>query len=164
MPDSPRHKRAQAPPELRPTFTLKLETKPGAGANALKFLLKRLARQYGFKCLDVREEVAGTVALHPSNRAAQAFQQLRDDVARPSRVLETCPLLAVVPLDPNARVLMIETAITDNAPPFNQPWPPTGLGDGWHAVDKFSTDQRTFWRRIRLEHAQPLPRAVPFIR
>ena len=53
-------------------------------------------------------------------------------------------------LDPNASVLVIETAITDNAPPFNQPWPPTGLGDGWHAVDKFSTRQRTFWRRIRL--------------
>jgi hypothetical protein len=57
--------------------------------------------------------------------------------------------------------LVIETAITDNAPPFNQPWPPTGLGDGWHAVDKFSTRQRTFWRRIRLEHAPPSPRACP---
>jgi hypothetical protein len=62
---------------------LKIEAKPGrAGINALKFLLKRLARQYGFKCLDAREEVAGTAALHPSNRTAQAFQQLRDDVAR----------------------------------------------------------------------------------
>ena len=56
----------------------------------------------------------------------------------------------VVPFAPNASALVIETAITDNAPPFNQPWPPTGLGDGWHAVDKFSTRQRTFWRRIRL--------------
>jgi hypothetical protein len=67
----------------------------------------------------------------------------------------------VVPLDPNASALVIETAITDNAPPFNQPWPPTGLGDGWHAVDKFSTRQRTFWRRIRLEYARPSPRARP---
>jgi hypothetical protein len=39
----------------------------------------------------------------------------------------------VVPFDPNASALVIETAITDNAQPFNQPWPPTGLGDGWHA-------------------------------
>ena len=57
-------------------------------------------------------------------------------------------------------VLVIETAITDNAPPFNQPWPPTGLGDGWHAVDKFSTRQRTFWRRIRTRtRAAVTPRA-----
>jgi hypothetical protein len=155
MADSPRHKRAQAPLGLRPTFTLKIETKPGAGTNALKFVLKRLARQYGFKCLDAREEVASAAALHPSNRTAQAFQQLRDDVARRARV---------VPLDPNASELVIETAITDNAPPFNQPWPPTGLGDGWHAVDKFSTRQRTFWRRIRLEQARPSPRARPIHR
>ena len=67
----------------------------------------------------------------------------------------------VVPLDPNASALVIETAITDPAPPFNQPWPPTGLGDGWHAVDKFSTRQRTFWRRIRLEYSRPSPRARP---
>jgi len=57
--------------------------------------------------------------------------------------------------------LVIETAITDNAPPFNQPWPPTGLGGGWHAVDKFSTRRRTFWRRVRLEPARPSPRARP---
>jgi hypothetical protein len=61
----------------------------------------------------------------------------------------------------SASALVIETAITDNAPPFNQPWPPTGLGDGWHAVDKFSTGQRTFWRRIRLEYARPSSRARP---
>jgi len=64
-------------------------------------------------------------------------------------------------LELTVAALVIETAITDNAPPFNQPWPPTGLGDGWHAVDKFSTRQRTVWRRIRLEHAQPSPRARP---
>jgi hypothetical protein len=61
----------------------------------------------------------------------------------------------------NASALVIETAITDNAQPFNQPWPPTGLGDGWHAVDKFSIRQRTFWRRIRLEYARQSPRARP---
>ena len=33
-----------------------------------------------------------------------------------------------------------------------------------HAVDKFSTRQRTFWRRIRLEHARPSPRARPIHR
>ena len=64
----------------------------------------------------------------------------------------------------NTSVLVIETAITTNAPPFNQPWPPTGLGDGWRAVDKFCTRQRTFWRRIRLEYARPSPRARPFHR
>jgi hypothetical protein len=153
MVDRPHHKRAQAPPELRPTFTLKIEAKPGAGTNALKFLLKRLARQYGFKCLDAREDVAS--ALHPSNRTAQTFQQLRDDVARRARV---------VPLDTNASALVIETAITDNVPPFNQPWPLTGLGDGWRAVDKFSTHQRTFWRRIRLEYARQSPRVRPIHR
>jgi len=132
---------------------LNIEARPGAGTNALKFLLQRLARQYGFKCLDAREEVAS--ALHPFNRTAQAFQQLRDDVARRARV---------VPLDPNASALVIETAITDNAPPFNQPWPLTGLGEGWHAVDKFSTRQRTFWRRFRLGHARRSPRARPIHR
>jgi hypothetical protein len=134
---------------------LKIKAKPGAGTNALKFLLKRLARQYGFKCLHAHEEVASAAALHPSNRTAQAFQQLRDDVARRVRV---------VPLDSDASALVIETAITDNAPPFNQPWPPTGLGDGWHAVDEFSSDQRTYWRRIRLEPARPSPRATPIHR
>jgi len=126
-----------------------------AGTNAVKLSLKRLAPQYGFQSLDAREEVASAAALHSSDRTAQAFQQLRDDVARRARV---------VPLDPNASALVIETAITDNAPPFNQPWPPTGLGDDWHAVDKFSTRQRTFWRRIRLEHARPSPRARPIHR
>jgi hypothetical protein len=70
----------------------------------------------------------------------------------------------VVAPDPNATALVIETAITDNAQPFNQPWPPTGPGDGWHAVDKFSTRQRTFWRRIRLERVQPSPRTRPIHR
>ena len=64
----------------------------------------------------------------------------------------------------DASALVIETAITDNAQPFNQPWPPTGLGDGWHAVDKFSSRRRTFWRRIRLEHTRPSPRGRPIHR
>jgi hypothetical protein len=124
-----------------------------AGTNAVKFLLKRLARQYDFQSLNAREEVASAAALHPSNRTA--LQQLRDDVA--SRV-------RVVSFDPNTSALVIETAITDNAPPFNQPWPPTGLGDGWRRIDEFSTRQRTFWRRIRLEYARPSPRARPIHR
>jgi hypothetical protein len=80
---------------------------------------------------------------------------------QPSLQLDVLHNADPLPLDPNASALVIETAITDNAPPFNQPWPPTGLGDGWHAVDKFSTRQRTFWRRIRLEYARPSPRARP---
>jgi len=136
------HIRAEKPPE-------------NAGTNAVKFLLKRLPRQYGFESLNGREEVALAAALHPSNRTTQAFQQLRDDVASRARA---------VPFDPNASALVIETAITNNAQPFNQPWPPTGLCDGWHAVEKFSTRQRTFWRRIRLEHARPPPRARPIHR
>ena len=136
------HIRAEKPPE-------------NAGTNAVKFLLKRLPRQYGFESLNEREEVALAAALHPSNRTTQAFQQLRDDVASRARA---------VPFDPNASALVIETAITNNAQPFNQPWPPTGLCDGWHAVEKFSTRQRTFWRRIRLEHARPPPRARPIHR
>ena len=83
------------------------------------------------------------------------------------RVPRTKPNLCIVDngkASTNTSALVIETAITDNAPPFNQPWPPTGLGDGWHAVDEFSTHQRTFWRRIRLEYARPSPRARPIHR
>jgi hypothetical protein len=83
------------------------------------------------------------------------------------RAPRTTPNLCIVDngkASTNASALVIETAITDNALPFNQPWPPTGVGDGWHAVDKFSTRQRTFWRRIRLEYARPSPRARPIHR
>ena len=38
----------------------------------------------------------------------------------------------VVPPDPNARALVIEREVTDDLD--KQPWPPTGLGDGWHLV------------------------------
>jgi hypothetical protein len=44
----------------RTIFTLRIVAgKPGsAGIRALRFLLKRLLRQYGFTCLDLREDVA----------------------------------------------------------------------------------------------------------
>ena len=38
----------------------------------------------------------------------------------------------VVPRDPNATALVIEREVTDDVD--GQPWPPTGLGDGWHLV------------------------------
>jgi hypothetical protein len=96
-----------------------------------------------------------------SFRRDRAFRPIAPVHVRAPR---TTPNLCIVDngkASTNASALVIETAITDNAPPFNQPWPPTGLGDGWHAVDKFSTRQRTFWRRIRLEYARPSPRARP---
>jgi hypothetical protein len=44
------------PPEHRPIFALKIEGKPGgASIRALRFLLKRLLKQYGFVCRDIRE-------------------------------------------------------------------------------------------------------------
>jgi hypothetical protein len=43
----------------RTIFTLRIAGKPGAaGVRALRFLLKRLLRQYHFVCLDLREDVA----------------------------------------------------------------------------------------------------------
>jgi hypothetical protein len=45
------------PPDRRPIFILRIEGRPGAaGIHGLRFLLKRLLRQYGFVCLDIREE------------------------------------------------------------------------------------------------------------
>jgi len=104
-----------------------------------------------------------------SHKAAKFLADVIDRFGKPIapvrvRVSQTKPNLRIVDngeASTNASALVIETAITDNAPPFNQPWPPTGLGDGWHAVDKFSTGQRTFWRRIRLEYARPSSRARP---
>jgi hypothetical protein len=46
--------------------------------------------------------------------------------------------------------LVIETATTYNAPPHDQPWPPTGLGDGWHLVRSYPDCKQTLWRRVRL--------------
>jgi len=44
--------------ELRPIFVLRLVAPPGAdGMRALKFLLKPLLRQHGFRALEVREEL-----------------------------------------------------------------------------------------------------------
>lgn len=46
-----------AEPAARPTFLLRLEARPGvAPIRALRWLLKGLARQHGFRCLDVRED------------------------------------------------------------------------------------------------------------
>jgi hypothetical protein len=63
----------------RTIFTLRIASKPGtAGIHALRFLLKRLLRQYGFRCLDIREEAPP--APDVSNQVADAFGQLRRDV------------------------------------------------------------------------------------
>lgn len=49
-----------APPAPEPrgsVFVLTLQARPGvAGVRALKWLLKTLGRQHGFRCLDVRED------------------------------------------------------------------------------------------------------------
>ena len=43
--------------ESLPTFTLRIEGKPGtAGIHALRALLKTLLRRHGFRCLDARQE------------------------------------------------------------------------------------------------------------
>jgi hypothetical protein len=66
----------QQPPDHRPIFTLRIVGKPGsAGTRAMRFLLKRLLRQYNFTCLDIREEPAP--AREVSNQAAP------DDSGRP---------------------------------------------------------------------------------
>jgi hypothetical protein len=63
----------------------------------------------------------------------------------------------VVPPDPNARALVIEREVTDDLD--RQPWPPTGLGDGWHLVRSYPDCKQTLWRRIRLAHAPKSPGA-----
>jgi hypothetical protein len=63
----------------RTIFTLRIAGKPStAGVRSLRFLLKRLLRQYGFVCLDIREESAPTP--DTSNRIADAFTELRHNV------------------------------------------------------------------------------------
>jgi hypothetical protein len=45
----------QQPPE-RPVFVLRIEGRPGAdNIKSLRWVLKRLLRRYGLKCLDARE-------------------------------------------------------------------------------------------------------------
>ena len=63
----------------RAVFPLRIAGKPGtAGIHALRFLLKRLLRQYGFVALDVRKDGAGAHYIHASfhlaslRRAAKA--------------------------------------------------------------------------------------------
>jgi hypothetical protein len=62
----------------RAVFTLRIAGKPGtAGIHALKFLLKRLLRQYGFVALDVREETESEHITY-----TQVFTELRHNVAK----------------------------------------------------------------------------------
>jgi hypothetical protein len=46
----------RARPEQRPIFTLKLEGKPGTAIRSLRWLLKTLLRQHGFRCVEAIEE------------------------------------------------------------------------------------------------------------
>jgi hypothetical protein len=61
-------------------FILRLEGKPGTGIRALRWLLKRLLRQHGLRCLDAHEESAPV--RDPANEVADAFAGLRRDVHR----------------------------------------------------------------------------------
>jgi hypothetical protein len=63
----------------------------------------------------------------------------------------------VVPPDPDATALVIEREVTDDLD--RQPWPPTGLGDGWHLVRSYADCKKTLWRRIRLANAPMSPGA-----
>ena len=63
----------------------------------------------------------------------------------------------VVPRDPNATALVIEREVTDDLD--RQPWPPTGLGDGWHLVRSYPDCKQTLWSRIQLAHAPKSPGA-----
>ena len=63
----------------------------------------------------------------------------------------------VLPPDPNARALVIEREVTDDLD--KQPWPPTGLGEGWHLVRSYADCKKTLWRRIRLANAPMSPGA-----
>ena len=41
----------------RPRYVLTLQARPGVDPiRALRWLLKRLLRQYGFRCVDIRQE------------------------------------------------------------------------------------------------------------
>jgi hypothetical protein len=42
--------------EKRPIFTLKIEGKPGTAIRSLRWLLKTLLRQHGFRCIEAIEE------------------------------------------------------------------------------------------------------------
>jgi hypothetical protein len=67
------------PPDRRPIFTLRIEGKPGAaGIHALRALLKILLRRYGFRAVDLREDVAPDV----SNQVADAFSELRRNTGK----------------------------------------------------------------------------------
>ena len=63
----------------------------------------------------------------------------------------------VVASDPTAGALVIEREVTDDLD--RQPWPPTGLGEGWHLVRSYADCKKTLWRRIRLANAPMSPGA-----
>ena len=44
----------------RPTFTIKLQSLRGDGIRGLRHVLKRLLRDYGFKCIAAHEEQSST--------------------------------------------------------------------------------------------------------
>jgi hypothetical protein len=128
-----------------------LHVSPGRGPHRASLQCARCGRHCGWLSHKVAKFLCDVIG-----RFGKPIAPVRVRVPR-----TTPPTLCIVDngkASTNASALVIETAITDNAPPFNQPWPPTGLGDGWHAVDKFSSRQRTFWRRIRLEYARQSPR------
>jgi hypothetical protein len=56
-----------------------------------------------------------------------------------------------------AQALVIEREVTNDLD--RQPWPPTGLGDGWHLVRSYPDCKQTLWRRIQLAHAPKSPGA-----
>jgi hypothetical protein len=49
-----RHRRHR--PEQRPTFVLHIEGEPGTAIRSLRWLLKTLLRQHGFRCVEAIEE------------------------------------------------------------------------------------------------------------
>jgi hypothetical protein len=46
----------RARPEKRSTFALRIEGKPGTAIRSLRWLLKTLLRQHGFRCVEAIEE------------------------------------------------------------------------------------------------------------
>jgi hypothetical protein len=72
----------QQPPERRPIFTLKIEGRPGiAGIRSLRWLLKTLFRQHGFRALDVREDVPQSFSKNRTGRAAGKQKDDDNDVS-----------------------------------------------------------------------------------
>jgi hypothetical protein len=49
-------RRARPEQRQRPIFTLKIEGKPGTAIRDLRWVLKTLLRQHGFRCVEAIEE------------------------------------------------------------------------------------------------------------